>query len=106
MKKGDIVLIPFPISNLKGIKKRPAVVLYADKMDILVAFITTKLQWKKETDILLEPDEINRLKKPSLLRLSKMATLELGLTIGKVGSLKKKTLKHLDSKLKIILDLN
>jgi len=44
MKKGDIVLIPFPFTNLKGFKKRPAVILYKDNFDIVVTFITTKLK--------------------------------------------------------------
>ncbi|HED08847.1 MAG TPA: type II toxin-antitoxin system PemK/MazF family toxin [Ignavibacteria bacterium] len=105
MKKGDIVLIPFPFTNLKGVKKRPAVILYKGNFDIIVTFITTKLKWSEQTDILLEPDKINRLKKSSLIRTNKLATLEIESIIGKIGELKKETLEQLDSKLKEILGL-
>lgn len=105
MKKGDIVLIPFPFTNLKGVKKRPAVILYKGNSDIVVTFITTKLKWSEQTDILLEPDKINRLKKSSLIRTNKIATLDIELIIGKIGELKKETLEELDSKLKKILGL-
>ncbi len=105
MKKGDIILIPFPFTNLKGAKKRPAVILYKGNIDIIVTFITTQLKWSEQTDVLLEPDKINRLKKSSLIRTSKLATLEIELAIGKIGELKNETLKELDSKLKKVLGL-
>lgn len=105
MKKGDIVLIPFPFTNLKGTKKRPAVVLYAGKMDIIVSFITSKLKWCDKTDVLVEPDSKNGLKKPSIIRTEKLATLDTNLVIGKLGALNKNLIKELDLKLKEIFKL-
>jgi mRNA interferase MazF len=51
MQKGDIVLIPFPFTNLKETKKRPAVVLYTNKQDVIVAFITSRLKWSNSFDV-------------------------------------------------------
>lgn len=105
MKKGDIVLIPFPFTNLKGFKKRPAVILYNDDIDIVVTFITTKLKWSELTDVMLEPDDDNRLKKTSLIRTNKLATLDTELVIGKLGELSQPKLNELNYKLKEVLGL-
>lgn len=44
MKKGDIVLISFPFTDLLGIKNRPAIILATSDLDITVAFISTQLE--------------------------------------------------------------
>ena len=75
MEKGDIILIPFPFTDLSGNKKRPALVLVSGEMDMTVAFISTQVKWKEETDISLKPTKKNGLKKESIIRLSKLATL-------------------------------
>lgn len=63
MKKGKIVLVPFPFTDLKGSKIRPAIVLVNKESDLILAFISTQLNWKEQSDILIEPTEINGLKK-------------------------------------------
>jgi mRNA interferase MazF len=63
MKKGDIVLIPFPFTNLTAIKNRPALILIDSNEDITVSFITTELKWQEKFDVRLEPSYINGLKK-------------------------------------------
>ncbi|MEI6596555.1 MAG: type II toxin-antitoxin system PemK/MazF family toxin [Bacteroidota bacterium] len=106
MKKGDIILVPFPFTDLTGNKLRPALALTVSEMDVTVAFITTQIQWKETTDILLKPTPINRLKKESLIRLSKFATIDKDLIVGKLGCIDEETTKLLNSNLKTILKLN
>jgi mRNA interferase MazF len=105
MKKGDIVLVPFPFTDLKGIKNRPAVVLIAAEDDVTVAFITTQVSWQEEYDILLPPTKDNGLKKSSLIRLSKITTIEKDLVLGRLGSLKIKELVLLNTNLIKLLQL-
>ena len=106
MKKGDIVLIPFPFTDLSGTKNRPALVLISIETDITLAFISTQLKWKEETDILLKPSKENGLKAESIIRLAKLVTLDKTLAIGKLGSLDHKTHKQLNKNLIKILKLD
>ena len=76
MLKGDIVLISFPFTNLKGKKRRPAAVLHAGELDAIVCFITSKINVLSDNDIVLEPLKINGLKKISTIRVDKIATLD------------------------------
>ena len=55
MKKGSVFLIPFPFTDLKGSKIRPAVVLYKSELDVTISFITSELRWKTEHDISIFP---------------------------------------------------
>ena len=75
MAKGDIVLITFPFTDLSGSKLRPAVVLADTSLDLTVCFITTQANWQEPTDVSLIPSATNGLRKPSLIRISKIATL-------------------------------
>ncbi|HYO21014.1 MAG TPA: type II toxin-antitoxin system PemK/MazF family toxin [Flavisolibacter sp.] len=76
MQKGDAVLIPFPFTDLSGTKLRPAVILAVTGLDIIVCFITSQLHHQEVTDVLLQPTILNGIKKVSLLKTGKIATLE------------------------------
>ena len=99
MKKGDIVLIPFPFTDLTGSKLRPAVVLAATDMDVTLVFITTQQKWKEQFDVVLTPNSSNGLKLISIIRLSKIPTLDKELIQGKLGSLTESQVLELNSKL-------
>jgi mRNA interferase MazF len=105
MNKGEIILITFPFTDLSGSKLRPALVLAADREDITVAFLTTNLQQVNNTDMLLHKNTINRLKKDSLVKMNKIATLDHSLAMGKVGQLAENELKEVDRKLVILFNI-
>ncbi len=106
MAKGDIVLITFPFTDLSGSKLRPAVVLADKNLDFTVCFITTQTGWQEPTDVVLTPNIINGLRKQSLIRTSKIATLDKSLAKGLLGRLGSAELTELNSKLKILFLLS
>lgn len=85
MAKGDIVLINFPFTDLRGNKFRPSVILGETIQDVTVCFITTQIEKQEPTDIVLSPTNDNGLRKLSLLRVGKIATLEKTLIKGIMG---------------------
>jgi mRNA interferase MazF len=105
MVKGDIILITFPFTDLSGSKLRPTVVLSANELDVTVCFITTQLQWQELTDVPLLPTLFNGLRKQSLIRTSKIATLDKTLAKGLLGALTNVELNDLNNKLKALLQL-
>ncbi|HET8828204.1 MAG TPA: type II toxin-antitoxin system PemK/MazF family toxin [Pelobium sp.] len=106
MAKGNIVLISFPFTDLTGKKMRPAVILTEDKFDVTVCFITSQVGWQEPTDLLLSPNNVNGLKKQSLIRISKIATLEKSLVKGILGKLSESEILELNKKLVQLLKLN
>lgn len=99
MAKGDIVLITFPFTDLSGSKLRPAVILADTTLDLTVCFITTQIQWQELTDVQLIPTPINGLRMQSLIRTSKIATLDKTLMKGLLGRLTPNELNALNNKL-------
>jgi len=105
MAKGDIVLITFPFTDLSGNKLRPAVIIAETILDLTVCFITTQLLWQETTDIQIIPTTFNGLRKQSLIRTSKIATLDKTLAKGLLGKLTANELTTLNNNLKILLQL-
>lgn len=92
----EIVLVPFPFTSLAALKKRPALVLTSCQptklpKHLIVAMITSQLDGVSfPHDVILKEWEAEKLPKPSLVRLSKIVTLEKSLVQKVIGKLTKK----------------
>ena len=92
--KWDIILVPFPFTNLKTTKKRPALIIspeeYNNKFDVVIAFITSKLDLEYRIgDYKIEDWTNANLPKPSMVRM-KFATIDKSIIVKKLGRLAEK----------------
>ena len=112
MERGTIVLVRFPFTDYSSEKLRPALILSADnKKDVCVAFISSVVPLESEsTDFLLTNKDkefaFTGLKRDSVFRMNKIATLDKGIILGKLGVVSKLLQEKLDEKLRIALGLN
>jgi len=93
-KKWDIILVPFPFTNLKTTKKRPVLIIspdkYNEKFNIVIAFITSKLDLEYRLgDYKIQEWEKSNLPKPSMIRM-KFATIDKSIILKKIGRLSEK----------------
>ena len=115
MQKGTIVLTKFPFTDLSSNKRRPAIIVSGesiDKMDVIVAFITTsQIQNFNLNNCLYfdidRPDfKISGLKNTSVIRLDKLATLKKSIFTGELGKVGTQTIKEINEKLRNVFQLN
>ncbi len=102
-KKWDIVLVPFPFTNLKTIKKRPALIIspdeYNEKLDVVIAFITSNLDSDYcPGDYNIQEWRKSNLPKPSMIRM-KFATIDKSIIVRKLGQLTDKDKVEFTNKL-------
>jgi mRNA interferase MazF len=105
MAKAEIVLIPFPFTNLSDVKVRPCLILIETEYDVTVSFITTQTGWNDKASVTIKANAGNGLKKDSLIRLNKLATIDKELIFGKIGILSKEEINLVNQKLKEVLQL-
>ncbi|MEO7264122.1 MAG: type II toxin-antitoxin system PemK/MazF family toxin [Ferruginibacter sp.] len=88
MKKGDIVLVIFPFTDLSASKRRPALILSVSTNNVILAFITSK---PSEVDSVIKviPSPINNLQEESTIILGKIFTGNKSLIKGKIGEIEK-----------------
>ena len=99
--KGEIVVTPFPFSDLTSSVKRPALVIANLKGDdIILCQITTK-QRPDPYQIYLEKEDFESkgLNQQSFIRPSRLFTLHKSLILYKVGKLNKNKIKEVIDKL-------
>ncbi|MBU1370582.1 MAG: type II toxin-antitoxin system PemK/MazF family toxin [Bacteroidetes bacterium] len=88
--KGDVIVIPFPFSDLTSSKKRPALVL-SDLAgdDVILCQITSQFIKDNYVVAISDSDFINgSLHKPSNIRPNRLFTADKKLIERKIGSLK------------------
>ncbi len=108
MVKGDIVLVPFPFTDLSGQKVRPALILFASKRgeDCIVAFISSRQEKKiRMFDIRVGVSRASGLKVSSLIKLDKIAALQKKIVLGKLGAVEPLLIAEVDKKLKHLFNL-
>ncbi len=109
-ENGDVVLVPFPFSNLFVTKKRPAVVISSASFnrctsDIVIIAITSNVTKENIVgDCILNDWENAGLLKPSTIKPA-IATIEQNLIIKKLGILSKRDLYSLKISLLSLLNL-
>ncbi len=104
LELGDIVLLNFPYTDGISHKKRPALVI-ADTQDGDVVLCRITSQQKTTTyDIEIKNWKHAGLILPSIIRLHKIATLEVSLIERKLGSLHKADFHKLKDVIKNILN--
>lgn len=91
--KGDIVLVPFPNSDLSTWKRRPALVLYEDPVEneATIAYISTKTPIIPSIcDVLVTREapsfDETGLKFNSVIKLNKLATVKTHFIAGLLGT--------------------
>ena len=106
-RQGDVVLVPFPFTDLSAIKQRPAVVLSPDRLnkariDVIVAAITSQIPNVIGEDEISLSDADQRtagLPKASIIKLGKIFTIHQGLIRKKLGRVPDSTLETILQKL-------
>lgn len=106
-KKGTIVLVPFPFTNLSGNKVRPAIIISDGKVgdDIVVVFITSQEKMKGSNLVTIKPSEENGLKVMSKIVCAKIATLDAKVVLGELGVVSDTLLTAVDVQLRKVLGL-
>lgn len=114
MKRGTVVLTPFPFTDLSGQKVRPALVVSrSDRSDndVLLAFITSRRNpTPVKSDLLVEishPDFARTgLKVTSAVKFDKLVTIELSVLLGELGEFSETLLSEVNEKLRYALELD
>src|SRR3989338_8723321 len=100
-EQGEIIVVPFPFSDLSSIKQRPVLVLSKDNYnnnsdDIITCGITSNL---KDTlySILIDNNNLEKgsLPKQSRIKIDKLFTIEKNIVKKKIGKLNNITMEKL-----------
>lgn len=99
---GQVVLVNFPFSNLKGQKLRPALILAKAEFDNLILCQITSKPYSSKSVIILKPTDFAQGQLPitSYIRPDKLFTCDPTLISKIVGQLNPKTMKSVLSSIR------
>jgi mRNA interferase MazF len=102
--KGDVVVVPFPFSDLTGAKRRPALVLAElDGEDVILCQITSQQFMDRYAVPINESDfEEGYLRKISNVRPNRIFTADCKIILYKTGRVKSDKINEV---LKVIVDI-
>lgn len=115
MKRGDVVLIQFPFSDLSSSKVRPALVVSSDNYtqkgrDAIFIVISSNIKNVQDTDLLIKSDSpdfpMTGLKTDSLFRTDKIVILSEALAIRQLGTASPGIMKTIDKMLVDVLGID
>jgi mRNA interferase MazF len=104
--KGDIVVVPFPFSDLSNAKRRPALVVQPyEGEDLLLAQITSR-PIRNEYALLIDEDDFaeGSLQRVSNVRPDKLFTCAKDIIVYRVGRLKQAKIDEVIETIKKLLD--
>ncbi len=112
-KRGKVILVPFPFTDLSSQKVRPALILSPDTVhshDVIVAFISSVIPAHPipTTVVLSDTDrsfQQTGLKTASVIRCDKIATLDKRIVLGELGTLPQGHMTLVDRALRRALGL-
>jgi mRNA interferase MazF len=98
-KKWEIILVPFPFTDLSSVKRRPAIIVSPDsyniKNDVVIAYVTSQLSASTSLgDYRIQKWKEAGLPKPSMVRM-KFATVTKNIIIKTIGKLETEDKKNL-----------
>lgn len=106
-KRGKIVLVPFPFTDLSAQKVRPALIIsnQPKSADVVLLFITSQSKSKLPFLVSILPSDLNGLKTKSFIVCSKIATLNSKVILGELGEIEPGILDQIDIELRKVLGL-
>lgn len=114
MTRGTVVLTPFPFTDLQGAKVRPAIIVSRTDRpgdDVILAFISSIVPAQVVlTDLIVDPESSEGrnagLKRISVIKCDKLATVQRRILLGELGSLSPTLRREMDQRLKQTLALS
>ncbi len=98
-EQGEILIVPFPFSDLSNIKRRPVLILSNNKdnknsKDLIICGITSNLR-DKEHSVAIENHNLlfGQIPIKSLIKIDKLFTIEKSIVIKKIAKLNQEIFK-------------
>ncbi len=111
-KQRDVVLVPFPYSDLTSVKRRPVLIIsndsYNNKREDVIVCILTSNTFIDEYSIPISNDslEYGLLPEPSVIKAAKLFTIHKAMILKKFSVVNKETFKEVVSRLSKIFKNN